>query len=137
MIMRGIAAILFAIAILMVVLMAGTNAIVDRLVDWRESANYASIAASQAEVAQEGTTQVQIWQENETIRHEKTMDTLLAITEVQEKGLTDRAEMHYDTIYWTSWQSLGHRVLTILLIIAGALWAVIGLSYWGKRNADF
>lgn len=128
---RGCATIILAVGLIAFLLLAGTNAIVDRFVDWRESANQAYIVSEQ-------TDQIQIWQEQETIRHEKTMDTWLEITKVQEQGLTDRTEMHYDTTYWVSWTSVAHRLLTLLLITAALLWVVVGIQWYQgvKRNAE-
>ncbi len=125
----GCATIIIAVGAIAFLLMVISYRIVDRFTDWRVSAN-------EATVMQEQTDQVQIHEEQATLRYNKYADVSLEIVKEQEKGLTERNADNNDTTYWTSWTSIGHRILTILLIVAGALWVMIIIGYLGRSRRD-
>lgn len=125
----GCATIIVITGAIIFLLMAVSYRIVDRFTDWRESANGVT-------VMQERTEQVRIQEEQATLRYNKYADVSLEMVKEQEKGLTERNADNNDTTHWTSWTSIGHRILTILLIVAGALWVMIIIGYLGRSRRD-
>jgi len=124
---RGCVAIILCIAIVFIAISFPIAFVLDRWTDQVTSYN-------QAEVARATTEQVQIIQSEETKRESKRQDTLLAIMDRQEEGMTERQALISNVDLKTSWAYVFDDVWTKALIV----WLVaIGLAlfHWkGKKS---